>query len=66
MQHDKLALLRTLALRPSREVPQSLLPVLEELVREGHVAREDGAGWMATAKGCGLLEDSRPPRMRRR
>jgi|RhiMetdeSRZDD1v2_1073273.scaffolds.fasta_scaffold57110_1 predicted transcriptional regulator len=60
MLHDKIALLRTLALRPSRTVVQNLQPLLEELVREGYVARDKDAGWMTTAKGCTLIENSRP------
>lgn len=60
MLQDKLALLRTLAIRPSRTVAQSLQPLLDELVREGYVARDADAGWMTTAKGCGLIESCRP------
>jgi hypothetical protein len=57
--NEKLALLRALALRPSRTMPPALQPLLEELVKDGYVAMDGDAGWMATAKGCGLIESNR-------
>jgi hypothetical protein len=60
MLHDKLALLRTLALRPSRDVVPSLRPLVEQLAAEGYVVRDSDAGWMTTVRGCNLIESSRP------
>lgn len=59
MLHDKLALLRALALRPSRDVAPSLRPLVEQLATEGYVVRDGDAGWMTTVRGCDLIESSR-------
>jgi hypothetical protein len=59
MSHEKIALLRTLAARPSRTVVSCLHPLLEALSKEGLVFEDRESGWCATAKGCDALERSR-------
>jgi hypothetical protein len=56
--HEKLALLRSLATRPSSRIAPSLQPLLNQLCEAGYVAN-DGAGWMATAEGCAFIEGNR-------
>jgi len=59
MHHQKLALLRSLAMRPSQSVAPCLQPLLEELAGSGYVVRDQHAGWMTTAEGCKLIENAR-------
>ena len=59
MSHEKLALLRALAVRPSRTVAPSLQPVLEALTREGLLIEDEVSGWCATAEGCEAIERNR-------
>ena len=57
--HEKLALLRTLAARPSPTVAPCLQSLLDQLVKAGYVARDQSAGWMTTALGCEFIENAR-------
>jgi hypothetical protein len=59
MTYEKLALLRSLATRPSRSIVPSMRPLLQQLASEGYVAEDKESGWMATAMGCSLIEVSR-------
>jgi hypothetical protein len=59
MSHEQIALLRTLAARPSRTIVPSLRPLLEVLSKEGLVFEDKESGWCATAEGCDALERSR-------
>ena len=58
MTLEKLALLRSLAIRPCPNVAASLQPVVAELHQSGHVTRAP-EGWMTTAEGCDLIESTR-------
>jgi hypothetical protein len=58
MSLDDLALMRTLAARPVSNVALAIQPRLAALVQEGYVART-ADGWLATAKGCAVLEERR-------
>lgn len=54
MSSEKLAVLKSLALRPSATLTASLMPIVARLQQEGYVT--DGpSGWVATAKGCEVL-----------
>lgn len=58
MSDVEIAFLKTLALRPSRHVVTSLQPLVDALVEAGYVS--DGpSGWMATPRGCALIEQER-------
>jgi ribosomal protein S19E (S16A) len=59
MTHEKLALLRALAARPSLTVAPCLQLLLDELAKAGYVAKDQSAGWMTTAQGCELIESAR-------
>jgi hypothetical protein len=60
MSPDKLAVLKSLALRPSASVAPGILPIVAGLRDGGYVA--DGpSGWMATAKGCEVLARQQAP-----
>jgi hypothetical protein len=56
----EMAFLKSVALRPSRHVVDSLRPVVEALVEAGYVS-DSPSGWMATARGCALIEQERAP-----
>lgn len=56
MTYEKLALLRSLATRPSRSIVPSMQPLLQQLASEGYVTEDKESGWMATARGCSLIE----------
>ena len=59
MTYEKLALLRALVARPSREIAPSIQPMLEELCRAGYVIEDAASGWTATAAGCHAVESMR-------
>jgi hypothetical protein len=54
MSPEKLAVLKSLALRPSASVVPSLLPIVTGL-KEGGYVTDGPSGWIATAKGCEVL-----------
>jgi hypothetical protein len=58
MTWEKLALLRSLALRPSSQVAPALRAIVEDLSRDGLVTCGRD-GWTATAEGCMLIERQR-------
>ena len=58
MSDLEMAFLKSLALRPSRHVVSSLQPVMEALAEAGYVA-DSPSGWMATPRGCALIEQER-------
>ncbi len=58
MSDVEMALLKSVALRPSRHVVRSLQPVVEALVEAGYIS-DSPSGWMATARGCALIEQER-------
>jgi hypothetical protein len=58
MSPENVAILKTLAIRPSPSIATSVRPMVETLVQSGHVANGPD-GWSTTAKGCELLEQQR-------
>jgi hypothetical protein len=58
MSPENLAVLKSLAIRPSHSIAPSLLPVVAQLQQAGFVAPSP-SGWSATAKGCELVEQQR-------
>jgi hypothetical protein len=58
MSDEKIALLKTLALRPSRHVASRFQPMLDEMVEAGCLTFGP-AGWMTTAHGCAVIEQER-------
>jgi hypothetical protein len=58
MNPEIVALLRSLALRPSPDVAPNLRPVVTSLESEGYVTNGP-SGWVATAKGCEVVERER-------
>src|SRR5262249_46112072 len=59
MTYEKLALLRALVARPSREIAPSIQPMLDELCKAGYVMEDATSGWTATAAGCHVVESMR-------
>ena len=59
MTYEKLALLRALVARPSREIAPSIQPMLDELRKAGYVMEDAASGWTATAAGCHVVESMR-------
>jgi hypothetical protein len=59
MTYEMLALLRSLATRPSRTIAATVQPTVDELLKAGCIANEEGSGWTATAKGCQIIESTR-------
>ena len=59
MTHEKLALLRALVARPSREIAPSIQPLVDELCKRGYVVEDALSGWTATAAGCHVVESMR-------
>jgi hypothetical protein len=55
MTHDELAILRSLAARPSRKILPSLQTVVDDLQRAGYITCNSD-GWIATAEGCNAIE----------
>jgi hypothetical protein len=64
MTYEKLALLRALVARPSREIAPSIQPMLDELCKAGYVIEDAMSGWTATAAGCHVVESLRPLEVR--
>jgi hypothetical protein len=58
MPEQNLALLRTLAIHPVRTIASSLEPIVIALQSAGYVTYSPD-GWIATAKGCELIEQKR-------
>jgi hypothetical protein len=58
MSEEKIALLKSLALRPSYQIAPSLRPMLDALVEAGYVTN-GSSGWTATAEGCNMIERNR-------
>ena len=58
MSPENLALLKTLAIRPSASVAVNVRAMIEALERSGYVANGPH-GWSTTAKGCELIERHR-------
>jgi hypothetical protein len=63
MTLEQLALLRSLAQRPSLQVAPALRAIVDDLTRDGYVARGRD-GWTATAEGCVRLERERSSALR--
>ena len=59
MTYEKLALLRALVARPSREIAPNIQPMLDELCKAGYVMEDAASGWTATAAGCHVVESMR-------
>src|SRR5436190_4434769 len=59
MSPEDLAVLRSLAIRPSASIAPSILPFVTGLQQAGYVT-QGPSGWIATAKGCELVERQRP------
>ena len=64
MSDVEMALLKSLALRPSRHVVDNLQPAVKALVEADYVS-EGPSGWMATRRGCALIEQERTAPVRR-
>ena len=58
MSPEKLAVLKSLAIRPSSSLAESVLPIAIRLQQGGFVTNSP-TGWIATAKGCEILEQQR-------
>ena len=58
MSPENLALLKTLAIRPSASVTVNVRSMVEALEQSGYVANGPH-GWSTTAKGCELIERHR-------
>jgi hypothetical protein len=58
MPEHHLALLKSLALRPTRSIARNLETIIAALHTAGYVARGPD-GWMATASGCAAIEQHR-------
>jgi len=58
MTTDRIAVLKSLTLRPSRHIAQSVQPLVDALVEAGYVS-DSPSGWMATPRGCALIEQER-------
>ena len=59
MTYEKLAVLRSLATRPSRNIVPNVQALVQQLASEGYVTEDKESGWMATARGCRLIERNR-------
>jgi hypothetical protein len=55
MPETHLALLRSLALQPSRAVAENLEPIVMALQKLGYVTCGP-EGWIATAAGCAMVQ----------
>jgi hypothetical protein len=56
MPEQYLALLKSLALRPSRTIAHNLEPIVAALHNAGYVTCGP-EGWIATAAGCAMIQD---------
>jgi hypothetical protein len=61
MEYEFIALLKSLAYRPSPNVAPSIRPMVDVLELGGYVVKTP-SGWTATAKGCEALEADRRTR----
>jgi hypothetical protein len=59
MTYEKLALLRSLAARPSRNIAPSVQHLVDALSKEGYLTEDKASGWSATAEGCTEIERNR-------
>jgi Mn-dependent DtxR family transcriptional regulator len=59
MTYEQLALLRSLAVRPSRDIAPSIQSMVSNLQQGGYVKYDSASGWVATAEGCRLIESRR-------
>ena len=59
MTYEKLAILRTLAARPSRSIAPDLQHLVDALSKDGYVVEDKASGWIATAEGCKAIERQR-------
>ena len=55
MSPENLAVLKSLAMRPSQSIAPTLQPIVIRLQEAGFVANSP-SGWSATAKGCEVLQ----------
>jgi hypothetical protein len=60
MSPEDFAVLKSLAIRPSQSIAPALQPIVAELRKAGFITN-DLSGWIATAKGCEVLERQRAP-----
>ena len=60
MRYEKLALLKSLAVRPCRSIAPNLQRLVDELHSEGYLTEDKASGWTATAQGCTEIERTRP------
>ena len=60
MPEHYLALLKSLAIRPTRTIAPNLNPIVTALHTAGYVTC-GSEGWIATAAGCTKIEESRKP-----
>jgi hypothetical protein len=60
MSPENLAVLKSLAIRPSQSIVLSVQPIVIDLQHAGYVTNGP-SGWIATAKGCEVLERQRAP-----
>ena len=58
MSDEKIALLKSLVLRPSYEIAPSLQSMVNALVEAGYVTY-GSSGWTATVEGCNAIERKR-------
>jgi ribosomal protein S19E (S16A) len=58
MSPENVAILKSLAIRPSPSIATSVRSMVEALEQSGYVANGPD-GWSTTAKGCELLEQRR-------
>ena len=63
MSDENIALLISLVQRPSLQVAPNVQPMVDALVQAGCVSYTS-SGWMATARGCALVEEKRSTRAR--
>jgi hypothetical protein len=58
MPDDHMAVLKSLAIRPSPTIAPNIEPILSALLDVGYVTRGPD-GWIATAQGCSVIERNR-------
>jgi hypothetical protein len=58
MPDEHMAVLKSLAIRPSPTIAPSIEPILSALLDAGYVTRGPD-GWIATAQGCNAIEGKR-------
>jgi hypothetical protein len=60
MSPEDFAVLKSLAIRPSQSIAPGLQPIVAELQKAGFITN-DLSGWIATAKGCEVLQQEPQP-----